>query len=79
MKRFYIRYNRNMDDGVIKVLYFYIGRFRLLCSWASEDWTTEGKVRRIPIWISKKGLFIYRLAIKPSIVPKKLKDGESNS
>lgn len=59
-----IRYDTEIDGGIVKSIYVDIGKYRLLLSLSHENWYTKGKKRLIPIWISKRGLFIFRLAIR---------------
>lgn len=57
-------YTEESPDGLIKCKYIDIYNFRILFALSESNWYTKGKKRLIPIWISKKGLFVYRLAIK---------------
>lgn len=59
-----VRYNTEIEDGIVKSTYIDVGKYRALLSLSHKNWYTKGKDRFIPIWISKKGLFIYRLAIR---------------
>lgn len=63
-----IRYDQDAEDGIIKSVYVDSGKYRLLISFSHKNWYTRGKKRIIPIWISKKGLFIYRLAIRIGVI-----------
>lgn len=59
-----VRYDMELEGGTVKSTYVDMWKFRLLMSLSHKNWYTKGKRRLIPIWISKKGLFIYRLAIR---------------
>jgi len=59
-----IRHDKDTSGGVIKCLYIGILKFRLLIALGSSNWYQKGKKRRIPIWISKEGLFMYRIALR---------------
>ncbi|MGG1659509.1 hypothetical protein [Brevibacillus sp. NRS-1366] len=61
---FVVKYDTKIEEGIVKSTYIDIGKFRILMSLSHKNWYTKGKQRIIPIWISKKGLFVYRIAIR---------------
>lgn len=60
------------QDGYIRSLYVAVRQFRLLISWADSNWHTKGKPRKIPIFLNKHGLFVYRLAIRITKIRKEV-------
>lgn len=69
-----IRHDEDAVDGLIKCLYIGIWKCRLLIALSSSTWYTKGKRRTMPIWISKDGLFVYKLALKIGQEPYHKKD-----
>lgn len=63
-----IRYDTQTEEGLVKSVYVDIRDWRLLLSWSDTNWYTKGKKRLIPVWWDKKGLFIFRLAIRMGFV-----------
>ncbi|MBJ7935576.1 hypothetical protein OCB09_09700 [Bacillus cereus] len=59
-----VKYIQEAPDGNIKCWYIDILKFRILIALSAASWYTKGVKRRIPIWISRKGIFIYKLAIR---------------
>lgn len=47
----------------IKCMTVAISKLQITFALAKNMWKTKGKERLIPIWVSKKGLFIFKLAI----------------
>lgn len=47
----------------IKCMCFFLGKLQITFAWAESMWTSKEKTRRIPVWVSKKGIFFYKLAI----------------
>ncbi len=60
----YVHYTHEGDDGLIHCHYFDIFGTRTLVAWSESVWYTKDKMRKIPIWIDRKGLFIGKLAVK---------------
>ncbi|MET3658495.1 hypothetical protein [Sporosarcina psychrophila] len=53
------------SDGKVCCFYADTRKRRLLIAWASGNWSTKGKERKIPLWITRKGeLFAWRLAVR---------------
>lgn len=61
-----VRLYKHVDGEVIKSMYIYLNKYIVIFSLAESNWFTKGKKRKIPIWISKRSLYIYRLAIRIS-------------
>lgn len=61
-----VRHNKQVDGEVIKSIFIYLNKYLVIFSLADSNWFTKGKSRIVPIWISKRSLFIYRLAIRLS-------------
>lgn len=58
------RYDQESSDGLVRCLYIDINDFRMLFALSESVWYTKGKERRIPVFMNKKGLFIYKLGIR---------------
>lgn len=59
-----VTYTQEAPDGDIKCMYIDFLRFRVLIAVSKVNWYTKGVNRKIPIWVSDKGIFIYRLAVR---------------
>ncbi|MEK3956092.1 hypothetical protein [Psychrobacillus sp. FSL K6-1464] len=61
-----VRHNKRVGGEVIKSMFIYLNKHMVIFSLAETNWFTKGKPRLIPIWIKKRSLFAYRLAIRIS-------------
>lgn len=66
-----VKYVKEAPDGPISCSYIDVINIRVLIAISAVNWYTKGKPRKIPIWISRKGLFAWRLAIKIGRLPKR--------
>lgn len=70
-------HNFETNDGYVKALYLAVSKLRLMLAWAENNWYTKGKERKIPIWINKHGLFIYRFSCKVKLMKKEAQQSET--
>lgn len=66
----YVKHTYEASDGPVRCRYITIFGVRILIAIGTGNWFTEGKPRKIPLWIDSDGLFAWRLAIKIGLKPK---------
>lgn len=66
-----VKYVKEAPDGPISCTYIDVINTRILIAISAVNWYTKGKPRKIPLWISREGLFAWRLAIKIGTLPKR--------
>jgi hypothetical protein len=64
-----IKYEKNSPDGLINLSYVDIGKFRFAAAKSESIWYDKNKSRKIPIWLDKKGLYIYKLSFMVCYTP----------
>lgn len=64
------KYVQEAPDGPIRCTYIDVFGMRILIAISQANWYTKGKPRKIPLWISRKGLFAWKLAIRVGKKPR---------
>lgn len=52
------------SDSPINSVLICAGPLRILFALSETNWYTDGKSRKIPIWVDRGGLFVYKFAIR---------------
>lgn len=59
-----IKYIKEAPDGNITCWYVDFLSLRFLLAVSEVNWYTRGVERKVPIWLSDKGLFVYKWAVR---------------
>jgi hypothetical protein len=60
----YVKFIKQAPDGPVTCRYLDIFGLRLLVAISSRNWYSSDKQRKVPLWVSRKGLFAWRVAAR---------------